>query len=344
MDGSGGAEPVPQLSQMPTEWEFENILVSNPEMLEPGLQLVGRQTPAAEGWLDLLAVDREGRLVVYELKRGTLLRDAVTQILDYASALDAMPRSELVRHISKRSGVDGIQQIEDFERWYTETHGNEDLSLLLPPRMVLVGLGIDAAAERMARFVSAAALDLSVITFHGFRRDGETLLARQMEVSPGDAGQTRTRAPTISERHESLRTYLTDNGYEQLFDSVCNDIRECLPQQGKWEQPGKTGIGFQLSEPDDSKRVNRYFGVQAGYVHTDTYSVSILPQARHWGGEEAFGRLRESVDLVEWSHTGHYLSFKSGEKWAHLRPAVLDFVNTVMRKRNEQRNDEHKDG
>lgn len=41
VDGSTGAEPVPQLSQMRTEWEFENVLVSNPEMLEPGLELVG---------------------------------------------------------------------------------------------------------------------------------------------------------------------------------------------------------------------------------------------------------------------------------------------------------------
>lgn len=87
---SGGAEPVQHLSQMPTEWEFEETLVSTPEMLEPGVKLVGRQTPVAGGWLDLLAVDDDGRLVVYELKRGKLARDAVTQILDYASALDSM--------------------------------------------------------------------------------------------------------------------------------------------------------------------------------------------------------------------------------------------------------------
>ena len=121
--GSSGSEPVPQLSQMSTEWEFENLLVANPEMLEPGLELVGRQTPAAGGWLDLLAVDRDGRLVVYELKRGNLARDAVTQILDYGSALDAMTGPELAKHISERSGDAGIRQIDDFEQWYADTRG-----------------------------------------------------------------------------------------------------------------------------------------------------------------------------------------------------------------------------
>ena len=88
-------EPVSPLKQMETELELENILVANPELLEPNLRLVGRQTPASDGWLDLLAVDADGRLVIYELKRGRLGRDAVTQALDYASALDDMGLTEL---------------------------------------------------------------------------------------------------------------------------------------------------------------------------------------------------------------------------------------------------------
>ena len=47
VDGTGGVEPVSQLPQMTTELEFENLLVVNPDMLEPGLQLVGRQVPPA---------------------------------------------------------------------------------------------------------------------------------------------------------------------------------------------------------------------------------------------------------------------------------------------------------
>ena len=39
--------------------------------------------------MDLLGVDQDGRLTVFELKRGILTRDAVAQSLDYASDLEA---------------------------------------------------------------------------------------------------------------------------------------------------------------------------------------------------------------------------------------------------------------
>ena len=73
------ANVVPLASKGRTESEslLEDILVKNPDMLIPGLKLVGRQTPTEGGPLDLLGVDEDGKLVIFELKRGTLSRDAV---------------------------------------------------------------------------------------------------------------------------------------------------------------------------------------------------------------------------------------------------------------------------
>ncbi len=300
------AEPLSPLKQMPTELEFEELLVANPEMLEPGLRLIGRQTPTQTGWLDLLAVDTDGRLVVFELKRGMFAREAVTQVLDYASGLDGMSTAELAEHVSRQSGEGGIEQIDDFEQWYADNFGGNDLYRLLPPRMVLVGLGVDAAAERMARFISAGPVDISIATFHGFQHDGERLLARQLEVEPEKRNAVdRLRAPTVAERHRALQKYLADNGYDAVFRRVHADLHQPLSEQGVWEQPGSTGIGFQLTEPDDPKVWKTYFGVQTGYLGSGIYSVSILPQAIHWGGEEALGQLRESVGVRDWPHGGY---------------------------------------
>ena len=80
IDGSSqAAEPLDSASRMETERSLEDVLVRNPEMLMPGLMLVGRQTPIDGGILDLLGVDEDGRLVVFELKREKLSRDAVAQ-------------------------------------------------------------------------------------------------------------------------------------------------------------------------------------------------------------------------------------------------------------------------
>lgn len=338
VDDSGGVKAVSQLSKMSTELEFENILVANPVMLERDLQLIGRQTPTAGGWLDLLGVDRNGRLVVFELKSGKVSRDAVAQVLDYASALDGMSDPELAQHISHCSGEAGIQGIEDFEKWYTETHGTDDLSRLRPPRMVLIGLGVDEATERMARFVSAGGgLDLSVATFHGYTRDGEILLARQEEVSPADDSPSHSGAPAVAEKHQALRDYLKQHSYDHLFDIICGDLRERLPRPGTHEYLGKTGIRFDLNGPGGSGGFKGCFSVYAGYAARGVYIVAILKQAIAWAGKDALDQLGKSVKLDPYDDKGQarVLSLKRREEWEQARLPVLEFVDAVVKGRNK---------
>ena len=114
LDGESNVTPLASKDQTATESLLEETLVRNPDLLIPGLRLVGRQTPTDGGPLDLLGVDEDGRLVVFELKRGTLSRDAVAQIIDYASDLDAKNDVALAEHIAANSGVGGIDRIEDF--------------------------------------------------------------------------------------------------------------------------------------------------------------------------------------------------------------------------------------
>ena len=168
-------------NQMETEGLLEDILTAHPDMLEDGLQLVGRQTSTAGGPLDLLGVDSDGRLVVFELKRGRLNRDAVAQVIDYASSLNAMDRDSLNDHIKAQSGNLGIQKIEDFDEWHSNNY--PDAESLTPPRMVLVGLGVDDTTERMVSYLANSEMDISLLTFQGFLDSGsKTLLARQVKV------------------------------------------------------------------------------------------------------------------------------------------------------------------
>ena len=84
LDGSQTTLLAPN-NQLESEHLLEETLVQNPTLLMEDLTLVGRQTHTEGGPLDLLGVDGEGKLVVFELKRETLSRDAVAQIIDYAS-------------------------------------------------------------------------------------------------------------------------------------------------------------------------------------------------------------------------------------------------------------------
>ena len=99
-DSSKAAKPVESTHRTETEQLLEGVLVRNPDMLMPGLTLVGRQTPTDGGILDLLGVDADGSLIVFELKRGTLTRAAVAQTIDYCPYLDCLTETELADSIA----------------------------------------------------------------------------------------------------------------------------------------------------------------------------------------------------------------------------------------------------
>ena len=194
VNGTSDVVPLEARDRVDTESLLEETLVNNPQLLLTGLRLVGRQTPTEGGPLDLLGVDEDGKLVVFELKRGTLSRDSVAQVIDYASYLEAMDLADLASHISDRSGEHGIEAIEDFQEWYSQYPGG--LEGLRPLRMFLVGLGVDDRTERMVSFLANnSGMDISLLTFHGFSYDGKTLLAKQVEVEgTGDTSPHSSKA------------------------------------------------------------------------------------------------------------------------------------------------------
>ena len=66
------------------EANLENILVNDIEKIENGLKLIGRQIDTKEvGRLDLLCEDKEGNMVVVELKRGSAGSSIIDQIQRY---------------------------------------------------------------------------------------------------------------------------------------------------------------------------------------------------------------------------------------------------------------------
>lgn len=178
-DSNGDVVRVESRNQTDTEKLLEDVLVKQPSMLMPGLTLVGRQTSVVSGNLDLLGVDSEGRLIVFELKRGALTRDAVTQVIDYASDLEAREISDLYSHITERSGTHGIDRIDDFGEWYEDNFPEQDLK---PVRMALVGLGVDDNATRIVKYLADRGVEIDLLTFHAFEHEGKTLLARQVEL------------------------------------------------------------------------------------------------------------------------------------------------------------------
>ena len=269
-----------------TEEELEDILVRSPDMLERGLQLVGRQTPmTGGGYLDLLAVDGDGRLVVFELKRGTLTRDAVAQVVDYASDLNAVELEDLAKLVANHSGSCDIPKIDDFIDWYDRQNEGKSIESLTPPRMVLVGLGVDNAAERMVKFLVDGGVEISLVTFQGFEHDTRTLLARHMEVdsrsakpssvSPYSLFEKRAQTPNIQESLEVV-TQMFMSQHSGFWHTHSSSRRNfaldyswyAMPEESKWKPRATLFIEFD--------------------AHVDGIKVGYHPIAVHLASKEAF--------------------------------------------------------
>ncbi len=254
------ASSVQQMNQMDSEKLLEEILVENPELLMPGLTLVGRQTQTEGGPLDLLGIDSDGRLVVFELKRGTLSRDAVAQIIDYTSYLEDMDLDALVNHIFDKSGAHDIDKRDDLREWYTENWEGESLDSLRPLRMSLVGLGVDDTTERMVNFLAKNGMDISLLTFYGFEQDGKDLLARQMRVEgdDDDSRQAKRTRRSQEEFRELLDSRKRKYGISDLFDTVAKMFRENWPSS--LESSNTHGLNFRLQKRSNTgRRVRGYY-------------------------------------------------------------------------------------
>ncbi len=323
------AVPVTEVADTETERRLENLLVSAPKSLLDGITLIGRQFRTAGGPVDLLGVDQEGRLVVLELKRGTLTREAVAQILDYASDLSAMEDDQFARLIEQYSGRGGVDEIEDFSDWYNREFPNADSLLSEPPRMVLVGVGADATSMRVVDFLAKAGIDIQLLTFHAFRSDGKLMLARQVETA-APARRAGSSSQTKQGNRKELLELAEGVGSKALLLEVA-DFLENRMECYRW--PGKTAFSFSLQGQTDEGKpsLHSYATLRVDRNRKGTLILSFHPRAEAAAPEASEQFLQEVPSAQRRNSSWIALEVAIREAtWPELRPALEQVVNAIV--------------
>jgi hypothetical protein len=320
--------PVDTLDHTETEKQLEELLVRTPEILMPGLTLVGRQTPIEGGALDLLGVDEDGNLVVSELKRGTLSRDAVAQVIDYASFLASLDSESLSEHVSQRSGTRGIEKIEDFNSWYQERFPNNPEGYSDQPSMILVGLSADDRTRRMVEFLSKGGLDISLITFHAFNKGESLFLARQVEVQVREPPGKQKRY-TKSTNLEALKTLASKVGSAKLLETMAQFFRNKLPA---YEWPSRSGYSYNLIERTErgipSYRV--YVAIYVYESHPGEVQLVFNRRARQVA-EEFFKKFLTEHRKRFRDNRGHLETYlKSESEWDSLSKSIEPLLQGIV--------------
>ena len=169
-------------AKIPLEKHLEDWIYANPELLQAGLTIVGRQMHMDAGYLDLLAVDPEGRWAVIELKRAMLHKEVVVQVLDYAACIAKMPREELREKLL--TGVPIPDALRDAPR---------------EVRVFVVGTGEDPGVGRLVNFLQDHKFDvpISVVSYWVHELvGGQRVLIREVDESEQLAAAPLLAAPT----------------------------------------------------------------------------------------------------------------------------------------------------
>lgn len=181
-----------QFTPMPSEGQLEEIIAGDIGILDPALLLIGRQVPTAYGkFIDLLAMDGDGKLVVIELKRDRTPREVVAQLLDYASWVRLLGDEDIAgifdtylrKYYPQQAGT-------SLDEAFCQRFGVTDMPETLNEghELVVVAGELDDSTERIVNYLSdeyGAAINA---VFFRFFRDGDSeYLSRVWLIDPGEA-------------------------------------------------------------------------------------------------------------------------------------------------------------
>jgi len=163
------------------QFDLEEWIASNPSIIGPDLIIIGRQVQTKSGPLDLLGIDKTGNLIVIELKRDRLPREALAQAIDYASDLsdwDIDRISEICLKYTEKS-------LEDILNEQFPDTSLENLSINETQRIILVGFSIDSSLERMINWLSDKySVNINAILLNYIKtQNGDELINRTSIIS-----------------------------------------------------------------------------------------------------------------------------------------------------------------
>lgn len=82
---------------------LEDWISKDPGIIGLDVLIIGRQIVTDhKGQIDILAIDREGDLIIVELKRDRTPREVVAQVLDYASWIAGLNTKRIHEIVNRR--------------------------------------------------------------------------------------------------------------------------------------------------------------------------------------------------------------------------------------------------
>lgn len=173
---------------------IEGWVAANPGLVGIDAMIIGRQVPTDHGkFIDLLAMDATGGLVIIELKKDRTPREIVAQVLDYASWVRTLTTPEIYDRAEKYLGTRlATAFLDRFGEAIPER-------LNASHSMLIVASELDPASRRIVEYLSEEhGVAINTVFFNVFEVDGQEWLTTDFlldQEAVEERSERKVRAP-----------------------------------------------------------------------------------------------------------------------------------------------------
>lgn len=165
---------------------LQEILCAKIAILNEGWLLIGRNVLTAHNkYIDLLAIDGNGNLIIVELKRDKTPRDVVAQAIDYATWVKGLQSEdilEIYKQYSQKYVKDGLSFDEVFKKKFNIDLDEESINN--SHQMIIVASIMDSSTERIVQYLTESNIPINVLFFKVFKEGDATFLSRAWLIQP----------------------------------------------------------------------------------------------------------------------------------------------------------------
>ncbi len=180
-------------SSLASERLLEDMIVASPSILSNEWMLIGRQENTGfDGRIDLLAIARDGSLILIEIKRARTPREVVAQAIDYASWVEELSAEEIAAIYGRFAP--GRSLGGDFRKCFGQELDEESLNG--SHQIIIVASTLDRSSERIVEYLSKRNIPMNVLCFQVFTHGSDQLLARSWLLDPVSAQASASALPS----------------------------------------------------------------------------------------------------------------------------------------------------
>lgn len=179
-------------------WErthIEEWIRSNPEILGEDLLVVSIEFDRfnkSSDRLDILAVDRQGNLVVVELKRDSASGYADLQAIRYAAMVSSMNIDKLVPHyVSYKKKYDNeiLSDLDAKEQIVEFVESDSFVELSTKPRIILCSEGFSQEITATVLWLRDSQIDISCVSITPYKVNGKVIIVPKVVIPLPEARQ-----------------------------------------------------------------------------------------------------------------------------------------------------------